>query len=130
MKKRRFEFTVSFEATNWQDADAVRASISALGVQHFMGLTCTPLMIECDTRPDSEVFPSGERPAIGFTPVNIDPQAQRLYLGYKKAKWNGKPKRRPLKGDLYLSGAVVVAYAAPENLSAEYFIAVPTKEKP
>lgn len=60
------------------------------------------------------------RPAIGFEPVRgEDPRSKTMY------RWDGQPKRAPLKGEFYLSGAEVVAYEAKHNLTAAYFIAVP-----
>lgn len=40
------------------------------------------------------------------------------------AVWNGKPKRKPKKGEWYVSGAPGFerAYQAPNDLSTEYFI--------
>lgn len=35
--------------------------------------------------------------------------------------------RPPLKGEWYLSGAIVEAYLAPNDLSTEYWIAVPVE---
>lgn len=55
------------------------------------------------------------KPAIGF----------KIVTGSAgKFKWDGKPKRCPKKGEWYLSGALVSAYQAPNDLSTEYFIAV------
>ena len=67
------------------------------------------------------------RPAIGFKPVFIV-LADRRTGGAKMAKWDGKPKRAPRAGELYLSGARVVAYRAPNTLRTEYFIAVEVDE--
>jgi hypothetical protein len=40
----------------------------------------------------------------------------------KAARWTGE-KRPPRKGELYLSGAVIAAYVAPNDLSTAYHIA-------
>jgi len=39
-----------------------------------------------------------------------------------RARWTGEV-RRPLKGEWYLSGAVIAAYKAPANLSHDFAIA-------
>jgi hypothetical protein len=41
-----------------------------------------------------------------------------------KARYTGE-YREPKKGEWYLSGAIVVAYRAPNDLSTKYFIAEP-----
>jgi len=38
--------------------------------------------------------------------------------------------RAPRKGEYYLSGSVIEAYRAPNNLTLEFWIAVPAKPKP
>ena len=60
------------------------------------------------------------RPAIGFKIVRQE--NPRL-----KAVWDGKPKRSPRKGELYLSGCAghEVAYEAKADLDTPYFIATP-----
>lgn len=40
-----------------------------------------------------------------------------------RAQWDGLPKRPPLKGEYYLSGAIITAYKAPNDLSEAYHIA-------
>lgn len=40
------------------------------------------------------------------------------------AKWDGKPRRAPKKGEWYLSGSIIEAYRAPHDLFAWYHIAV------
>jgi hypothetical protein len=71
------------------------------------------------------------RPAIGFKPVNIVPaNNSKKYRREGKqtcgqAKWDGQPPRCPKKGELYLSGAHVTAYEAPNDLSTCFFIATP-----
>lgn len=63
-----------------------------------------------------------KRPKIGFTPV---PSGFRRY-----ARWDGQPARSPRKGELFLSGAVVVAYRAAADMTTPYFIAIEiTKEE-
>jgi hypothetical protein len=62
------------------------------------------------------------RPAIGFKPVLIALDG-RQPGGAKRAKWNGELKRAPRAGELYLSGARVVAYRAKVDFSSSYFIA-------
>ena len=67
------------------------------------------------------------RPAIGFKRIRIAlsgiRQPGRLY-----AKWDGNPKRKPLAGELYISGAFPVAYRANVHLETEYFIAVEVED--
>lgn len=67
------------------------------------------------------------RPAIGFETVWICPD-DRKTNGAKRAKWDGKPARKPKKGELFLSGSVVMAYRGPNDLNNEYFIAEEVKE--
>jgi len=59
------------------------------------------------------------RPAIGYTQVPISGYPKR------KARWDGQPARCPKKGELYLSGAIVVAYEAKVDMNTHYFIATP-----
>lgn len=66
------------------------------------------------------------RPAIGFKRITAE--------GFKRnangrpitniAKWDGKPKRAPKKGEYFISGAVPVAYKAKADMTTEYYIAV------
>ena len=58
------------------------------------------------------------RPAIGFKSVNIATERGM-------ARWDGHARRKPRKGELYLSGAIAVAYRAPCDLGGEYYIAEP-----
>ena len=46
-----------------------------------------------------------------------------------RAKWDGQPKRSPKKGEWFLSGAVIGAYKAPNDLTQEYHIANIVKTK-
>lgn len=66
------------------------------------------------------------RPALGFTPVHIAYHYHHKDRP-KMAAWDGKEKRCPRKGELYLSGCrgYEKAYEAPNDLDSEYFIAVP-----
>lgn len=67
-----------------------------------------------------------KRPAIGFKVVNMEGWQSRNgkpYIG--KARWDGCAPRAPKKGEYFLSGAIVTAYKAPNDLTTEYFIAVP-----
>lgn len=67
------------------------------------------------------------RPAIAFMPVSGERSEFTDKLG-QQYRWDGNPKRCPKKGERYLSGAApVIAYVAPNDLSTEFFIAVPTK---
>lgn len=59
-------------------------------------------------------------PEIGFKPVLTCTGSKGLY-----ARWDGLPPRCPKKGEYFLSGAIPVAYKAPNDLSTEYFIAIP-----
>lgn len=67
------------------------------------------------------------RPAIGFKKVRaeLEPGVPAWKMRY--AQWDGKPMRCPKKGELYLSGAVVQAYRATNDLATQYFIAVPVQ---
>jgi len=64
------------------------------------------------------------RPAIGFKRVPME--GARLPVKY--AKWDGQPARPPRKGELYLSGAVVTAYRAKDDMTTPYFIATECQE--
>lgn len=67
-----------------------------------------------------------KRPAIGFKPVNMEGWQFRNGKGYiGKARWDGCAPRCPKKGEYYLSGAIVTAYKAPNDLTTPYFIAIP-----
>lgn len=50
------------------------------------------------------------------------------YIGQKHAVWDGRPARRPKKGELYMSGAAgfECAYEAGADMTQPYFIARPT----
>jgi len=41
---------------------------------------------------------------------------------HPRAVYTGE-KRKPLKGEWYLSGAIIKAYKAPNDLNSEYYIA-------
>lgn len=58
------------------------------------------------------------QPAIGFKPVHAE-GTRTMH------RWDGNPPRCPHKGEYYLSGAIVTAYRAGQDLGAPYFIAVP-----
>lgn len=45
------------------------------------------------------------------------------------AKWDGKPRRCPKKGEWYLSGAKIEAYRAPNDLTTPFHIALLVKTK-
>ena len=40
------------------------------------------------------------------------------------AKWDGQRKRCPKAGEYYLSGAIIEAYKAPNDLRSKFYIAV------
>ena len=67
------------------------------------------------------------RPAIGFKRIRIALDSLRP-PGRLHAQWDGKPKRKPLAGELYISGARPVAYRANVHLETEYFIAVEVED--
>ena len=46
-----------------------------------------------------------------------------------RAKWDGQPKRPPKKGEWYLSGSIIAAYKATNDLTQEYHIATIHKTK-
>lgn len=62
------------------------------------------------------------RPKIGFSVIigNHNGKMQSF-------KWDGTPMRKPLKGEMFLSGAIPAAYEAYNDLSTEYFIMVKAK---
>lgn len=62
------------------------------------------------------------RPAIGKRPVLIALDGRKPGAPVRAA-WDGAPKRAPRAGELYISGAMPVAYRAANNLSSSYFIA-------
>ncbi len=39
------------------------------------------------------------------------------------AHWNSETMRKPLKGELYISGSIPTAYIAKQDMTSEYFIA-------
>lgn len=45
------------------------------------------------------------------------------------AQWDGKPARCPKQGEWYLSGAIIEAYRAPNDLSTPYPIALLVRTK-
>lgn len=51
------------------------------------------------------------RPSIGFSPVH----GGDMYESPGMYMWDGKPARRPKKGEHYLSGAKVQAWKAPQR---------------
>jgi hypothetical protein len=58
-----------------------------------------------------------------------------FYVGASKAQRNTRYKatgefRLPLRGEYFLSGAIVVAYRAPNDLPSPYWIAVPVEMIP
>ena len=61
-------------------------------------------------------------PKIGFSVVigNLNGKMQSF-------RWDGKPMRKPLKGEMFLSGAIPTAYKAYNDLSTDYFIMVKAK---
>jgi hypothetical protein len=64
------------------------------------------------------------RPAIGYKRVPVE----GVRLPVKYARWDGQPARPPRKGELYLSGAVVMAYRAKADMTTPYFIATECQE--
>jgi hypothetical protein len=70
-------------------------------------------------------------PKIGFKAVpmersgSLNPPRRVQY-----AKWNGEQMRAPKKGEYFISGAsgYEVAYLAYNDMTSEYFIAVPCEE--
>lgn len=70
-------------------------------------------------------YPLGDRhPAHKFPPfVNIELEGSSGKNKKLKAQWDGQPRRCPKKGEWYLSGAIITAYRAPNDLSDEFHIA-------
>jgi hypothetical protein len=67
------------------------------------------------------------RPKIGFKRIPCEREGLR---GPKYAQWNGEQMRAPKKGEYFMSGAsgYEMAYLAKNDMTSEYFIAVPCKE--
>lgn len=69
------------------------------------------------------------KPAIGFQAVSIKydtTNSIRMLKAMgspKKARWNGLPARPPKKGELFLSGAIVEAYVAVNDMVTPYYLA-------
>jgi hypothetical protein len=51
------------------------------------------------------------------------------YSGYNKRFKASGEFRPPKKGEFYLSGAIIEAYRAPNDLTTEYWIAIPVRTK-
>jgi hypothetical protein len=51
------------------------------------------------------------------------PRWQPLEYAKFVAFWDGKPKRKPKKGEWFISGAIPEAYQAPNDLNTKYYIA-------
>lgn len=66
------------------------------------------------------------RPKIGFKKINT--KSVRGGTRPQFARWDGKPKRFPLKGEYFISGAIPTAYISKQDMTTEYFIAVICKE--
>lgn len=68
------------------------------------------------------------RPMVGFKRINCECFATNNSTGIGKisqfARWDGNPKRKPLKGEYYISGAFPVAYIAIQDMTTDYFIAI------
>lgn len=68
------------------------------------------------------------KPKIGFKRIACECFATNNSTGIgtirNYAKWDGKEKRCPKKGEYFISGAVPVAYLAKADMATEYFIAV------
>lgn len=52
----------------------------------------------------------------------LTPNEEHMFGLNARAMWTGD-KRRPLKGEWYLSGSVIEAYRAPSHLSEQHQIA-------
>lgn len=50
-------------------------------------------------------------------------QARSLPHFSLRAQWDGKPPRPPKRGEWYLSGAIIGAYRAPNDLTTPHHIA-------
>jgi hypothetical protein len=70
------------------------------------------------------------RPSIGFKKIYSDKRVRLanglLSTKYMLAKWDGQPKRKPLKGEFFISGAGgwERAFQVNQDMSTEYYIAV------
>lgn len=81
-------------------------------------------MIEKDALyPVMDRVPQNERKALGLTEYEGSPM---ISLGFPArgvhAQWTGE-KRCPKKGEWYLSGSIIEAYCAPNDLSTPFHIA-------
>lgn len=79
--------------------------------------------------PVMERVPFEDRERLNL-PAKSEDGVQRIYapiagMGVNgvHAVWDGNPPRCPKKGEWYLSGAVIEAYRAPNDLSTPYYIA-------
>jgi hypothetical protein len=72
----------------------------------------------------TKYFPLGDMPSEEeMESLNLDTSfASRYTRRHIAAVWNGE-KRWPKKGEWYLSGAVVTAYKAPNDLNMSFHIA-------
>lgn len=66
-----------------------------------------------------ELYPLRDRP------VELGRRVERRGLTYENvsARWDGNPPRCPKKGQWYLSGAVIEAYRAPNDLTTPFHMA-------
>lgn len=74
-------------------------------------------------------YPLGDRLPLDIQrQLTADPGTQIPGLGVSydkvRAQWDGRPRRCPKQGEWYLSGAVITAYRAPNDLPTAYHIAV------
>lgn len=65
-------------------------------------------------------------PAIGFNPI---PGEAHYKTKDTYWKWDGKSKRKPMKGERFMSGARPIAYIARADMSSEYFICIPVNKE-
>lgn len=64
------------------------------------------------------------RPNCGFNLIAME----HAMIPRGHARWDGKPRRCPKKGEYFISGAVPAAYLARQDMTVEYFIAVLVQE--
>lgn len=64
------------------------------------------------------------KPKIGYAPIPPADEEKFRVPAKTKFRWDGQPQRCPKRGEWYMSGAIVEAYCAPNDLSTKFFICV------
>jgi pyruvate/2-oxoglutarate dehydrogenase complex dihydrolipoamide acyltransferase (E2) component len=108
-----------YNVTAFEEDGAMRIGCHSISYESFADMAARLVVAGLLSTEDAHT-----RPAIGFKRVRVE--SARLPVKY--ARWDGLPKRCPRKGELYLSGAVVVAYRAKADMTTPYFIATECQE--